>query len=319
MGAIVKKLSFFIVVMILTGCTTTMTYKEPTITETLFVDENHPPLTINFPFEIEIHNQETRTIYSDENAQSRYTYYSLATNENNTGAGILKQNLWNDGHFTFFRETDDLRLKEKFYFTKNKHGYCAVIAGKNFGLNMVGSEITKYTASKYLTSVRIYQKLPDDYDYSRLLDEDSHLLDKHAEFAEAICAQLIGEDTVPRVPSSKIDMEDLTKKNTTFIDQATGKTWHILSEAGLVEDKTAQRFCHALETKSGNPARLPTVLELERLWKNNHSKQSFKKFARKTYLSNELIENSSSLSIAVSLSSGISDRAFTANLTCVEE
>ena len=313
-----KNLLFAVLYLCLAACTPNLVGKDPIVDGRKFIDENSPTFSIEFPFDIELKNIKSRVDSSDENVRSKYYVSTLKTSVKNTYAFVFRDSLYVDGMFTYFTRTDDADIKNKMYIKKNTYGFCTVHAGVLNGRKVVGSTAIRYSGKKYLTAIRIFKILPDDYVFERLENEDKDLLEEHLQYAEGICSQLIGEAELKKTDVSMTKVVE-KKRNFTVLDEKMGSKWHILRGTGLVDLRSAKRACASLDTDSGNPARLPSVFELERLRNNLKDDERLALFKGKEYVTSDPNDDSQyGRPTSFSMSTGFADTSFTASLVCVE-
>jgi hypothetical protein len=317
-GYPVKKLLLVFVVFALSACAATTVQKDPVTDGRYFTDENYPSIKIEFPFAVEIKKSKPMFGASDNNVRYKYVEYFLDTEEKYTTVEIMKQNLVFSGNNAYFSRTDEKLIKNKLYAKQNGQGFCAVFANKYDDRNYIGSTVIQYSGRKHLTMVSIFEQLEDNYDFGRLENADKSLLAKHLGYAEKICSQLIGETSLNKIFFSA---DSLLKGKTdfSFLDEKTGNTWHILTSAGIVSRDTAEKTCRSLATASGTVARIPSLFELESLWRNHKGNPALSGFGGKAYMANDQNPQSNyGVSIKFSFSTGFTEMAFAGNLTCLE-
>jgi hypothetical protein len=228
----------------------------------------------------------------------------------------MRQNLIFSGNNSYFSRTDEKLIKNKLYTKQNGQGFCSVFVDKYNDRNYIGSTVIQYSGSKHLAMVSIYEQLEDHYDFTRLETADKNLVDKHLGYATKICSQLTGETSLHKV-SFSADRQLAGTRDSSFFEEKTGNTWHILTSAGIVSRDTAEITCQALTTGSGINARIPSLFELETLWRNNKGKPDLSLFGGKSYLANDPYPGNY-YAIKFSFATGFSDTDFAGNLTCLE-
>ncbi|PLX90144.1 MAG: hypothetical protein C0619_10000 [Desulfuromonas sp.] len=310
-----KKIVFLFLILSLSACSAAIR-KEATIEGNVFTDELRPYTAIKFPFEISLKDKKSGSYRDDNNVALYYETYTLGTGLQNRLSVVSKQHLAVGRELTYFTTADDASIDNKLFLYKNKNGLCCVSASRENGYNLLISTVIKYSGEQHRASIQIFEKLGDNYDYSRLMGADKELVDKYLGYTENICNQVLSTET------KLIDIKNQKSTNieeTFFFDENTKKIWHVVPDTPKASAETGEKICNSLKVGNGGTPRLPTLYEISSLWEQYNNNERVLYFKKKTYLTSTLVKvaGANKLPVAFSFETGFHEPSFSSNVVCI--